>query len=691
MQNESNDCGIAVIQTMLQHLRIETNSLAENLSNVLLSKDIDYDAQGLTLLDMQVILEKYGVHADAYEVEDFNELKKQKTPYIIMVSNEGMPHFILVHNMNQNEMVISNPAKSKIEIQDVDSIKNIFLGYAICIEKIIRKPQKVKENSYPEKIIKTTLKEISFSEKFFAVILVIIGSSIPIFSVYLLEYILGMHIDKVDGIFIICLIIFMGCLLFLHFGITKYNTFFKIKLNNKTRDKILSLYFENKLKDISARKNINNISAYFWNIIIAIQGLLEKFYLKVNMLFTGILILLLSKYSILLSAILFVCTVAFCFVVRTRINTLRTNYKNYIKTSNTFASGFEESISTTLDINVFSMKNYAKQGFKTRMEDFLKSIIDIGNVEAELKSLREIFTILTLIIYFMTYYYLYFIGTLDLLAGISSGVYVLYIATGGLSSVFDGYLEYVKSRDAIEYIESRNDFKTTADAEIKNVNIDKVKSIKIQNLSFAYDHAKIITNKDFLFIEGKVYGIVGSNGAGKSTLIKLLCGLIPSQDGLYSINEDAVFSDLNMTDINRYISLYTTEMDLYNQTVQNNGMFNVFSNDLDNSNFHKWDNDFKKELGLELPDSYVVTSGGTNLSQGQKQKLLLLRTLNRKADVYVFDEPTGNLDKTSKIQFINIVKRMAKEKNKIIIIVSHSEKIIQNCDIVYDLDRGEYK
>lgn len=94
-------------------------------------------------------------------------------------------------------------------------------------------------------------------------------------------------------------------------------------------------------------------------------------------------------------------------------------------------------------------------------------------------------------------------------------------------------------------------------------------------------------------------------------------------------------------------------------------------------------------MNLERETDSLVTSSGRNISQGQKQKLLLLRTLNKEADIYIFDEPTGNLDQETKQSFMNIVQSLVKNKNKIVIIITHDESIIDQTDEIYILKEGE--
>jgi len=70
----------------------------------------------------------------------------------------------------------------------------------------------------------------------------------------------------------------------------------------------------------------------------------------------------------------------------------------------------------------------------------------------------------------------------------------------------------------------------------------------------------------------------------------------------------------------------------------------------------------------------VIFYNGENLSLGEKQKVLLSRCLNKDANVYIFDEPTTNLDQLSKRKFSDILLGLI-EQQKIVIVVTHDEDL----------------
>lgn len=116
------------------------------------------------------------------------------------------------------------------------------------------------------------------------------------------------------------------------------------------------------------------------------------------------------------------------------------------------------------------------------------------------------------------------------------------------------------------------------------------------------------------------------------------------------------------------MALYTNEFRVFAGSVEQNIKFNMFDDVrqivVDDSSF------------IGLPLSYLINSNGRNLSQGQRQKILLLRTLKLDRDIYFFDEPTTNLDTHTKKEFIKKLMEL-KERGKIILIVSHDNDLIK--------------
>ena len=102
----------------------------------------------------------------------------------------------------------------------------------------------------------------------------------------------------------------------------------------------------------------------------------------------------------------------------------------------------------------------------------------------------------------------------------------------------------------------------------------------------------------------------------------------------------------------------------------------------------------KKQRALELMKSVGLYEDKANrkilkLSGGEQQRIAIARSLAYNPKIIIADEPTGNLDKDTENEILKIFKRLAKDENKCIVIVTHSQNVCDNVDIVYDLQKKD--
>ena len=165
-----------------------------------------------------------------------------------------------------------------------------------------------------------------------------------------------------------------------------------------------------------------------------------------------------------------------------------------------------------------------------------------------------------------------------------------------------------------------------------------------------------------------IYLITGKNGVGKTTLLKSICGIVPFDSGNIQLG------NVNVKNV-RYYNLQST----ISFVMQNTMLFNELSikdnllmgNEFAEERMHE----LCREMGLEediikYSEGYdTIVNSAEMFSAGQKRKIHLIRGLLKKADIYIFDEPTDNLDLASKNAFFKIINKL--KDNKIIILVSH--------------------
>lgn len=90
------------------------------------------------------------------------------------------------------------------------------------------------------------------------------------------------------------------------------------------------------------------------------------------------------------------------------------------------------------------------------------------------------------------------------------------------------------------------------------------------------------------------------------------------------------------------------------------------------------------QLNFIRPNDFINIS---SLSGGEKQKIEIIRELSRNYDILIADEPTSSMDYESKLAFINYLTEI--KKDKIIILVSHDDSLINTCDYLLELPKAE--
>ena len=205
--------------------------------------------------------------------------------------------------------------------------------------------------------------------------------------------------------------------------------------------------------------------------------------------------------------------------------------------------------------------------------------------------------------------------------------------------------------------------------------------LEIKNASYYYGDSKdkILSSVNQKFELGKFYAIIGKSGAGKSTLLSLLAGLDKPKSG------EIVFKGENIEDkgYNNHrknnISLVFQNYNLidYLSPLENIRLVNT-----------KSDESILLELGL---DKTQTKRNVMKLSGGEQQRVAIARALVSEAPIILADEPTGNLDSVTAGEIIKLLKKLAKERDKCVIVVTHSNEVASAADIVLELSGKKLK
>ena len=189
--------------------------------------------------------------------------------------------------------------------------------------------------------------------------------------------------------------------------------------------------------------------------------------------------------------------------------------------------------------------------------------------------------------------------------------------------------------------------------------------IEVKNLSLGYEKENIIDNISFSVNKGDFIIVVGKNGAGKSTLIKGILGLIKPKGG------SIIFED----GLNQKLIGYMPQETKVDQAFPASVYEIVLSGRINKMGHRPFYNKEDKEKANEalkiLNISNIKNKSFCELSGGQRQKTLLARSLCATDKLLILDEPSNNLDNTSREEFYLLLMKLNKELGITIIMISH--------------------
>jgi putative ABC transport system ATP-binding protein len=216
--------------------------------------------------------------------------------------------------------------------------------------------------------------------------------------------------------------------------------------------------------------------------------------------------------------------------------------------------------------------------------------------------------------------------------------------------------------------------------------------ISINNISKEYkvgkETVKALKEVSLDIYEGEILALVGPSGSGKSTLLHLIGGLDTPDTGeisfgeiaLHTLKDKALSSYRNET-IGFVFQFFNLQQ--YLNVRENVEVPLIFRGEKPNAR-EKAAQEAVEAVGL----SERITHLPNQLSGGQMQRVAIARSLVNKPKLILADEPTGNLDRNTGIEIIDLIKKLNKDFNTTVIIVTHDSFIASKADRVVKLSDG---
>jgi len=229
-----------------------------------------------------------------------------------------------------------------------------------------------------------------------------------------------------------------------------------------------------------------------------------------------------------------------------------------------------------------------------------------------------------------------------------------------------------------------NEGKALTDMVLEN------KNILINDVVFQYEgpqSKKVLDHITLTIPQGKVTAIVGASGSGKTTLIKLLLQYYNPVNGQINVG-NLDLQHFNSTWWRNRCGAVMQDGFIFSESIAQNIAQGVEQIDLEKlersarlANIH----DFIMELPLKY--NTVIGNEGQNLSQGQKQRVLIARAIYKNPDFLFFDEATNALDANNEKAIVENLQ--AFYEGKTVVVVAHRLSTVKNADQIVVFDNGK--
>jgi ATP-binding cassette subfamily B protein len=245
------------------------------------------------------------------------------------------------------------------------------------------------------------------------------------------------------------------------------------------------------------------------------------------------------------------------------------------------------------------------------------------------------------------------------------------------------------------YIERIRNFlsKETAIVSAKKKELTNQPSIlECRNVSFGYNSSgMILQNVNLIIHPGEKIALVGYNGAGKTTLIKLILRLYEPSEGAILLNGNDI-RDYDLAEYRNHIGVVFQDFQVYATSIEQNVVMDVkppsgeekVIEAIKKGGFYEKLQALPNGLNTEITNEF--DDGGTELSGGEEQKLVVARSFYKEAGMVLLDEPSSALDPLAEYELNCAMNKMAEQRS--VIFISHRLSTTRHADRIYVMKDG---
>ncbi len=676
LQDGIKDCGICSLLSIIrfyggdvskEYLREITNTTKDGVSFYQLieaSKLLGLDAIGMN--------------------GDITKIQENNLPCIAhIIVNKNYKHFVVIYKIDNKKKLVTlmDPAKGK-KVISFSEFNLLSSGNFIFFTKVKNLPILKKRNIIFKQVNK-------FIKKYrlilsLLILLIINYFVLNIIISFYFKYILTFSINYniTDNIY------FISSIILVLYILSSVINLIKNKITNKLFlifDSILTtntfkqilllpyLFYKNRTSgEVLARiRDLNIVKNYLIKVFLSIFDF-------ISIIIFSILIFSINKYF----AVIIIFFSIVLLIIMFLFNKRKTILIKRIKSVEDLVNG--HLIEAVTSVETIKGSHLEKRYIDT----FLLKYNSLLDRQLKYINLVEIMDFIKTNVHSILIVALYSIGGIYIIKGtmnissiiiLQSFLQYYYDSFQNIISIINDYSEYKIVKERVEEL-----FLIKEESFVGNyfyLSYKLLGNIEISNLNYKISSKNIFSNLNINIKYGEHLLISGESGCGKSTLMKMIMRYIEVPYGIIKIDGIDI-NHYHLENIRKNITYVTSSEYLFTDTIRNNIILN---NNILEEEFLKI---CKICMVDEICSSYedLIEENGFNFSSGERQRIILARSLVRNSNIYIFDEALGQIDITKEKKILTSIFDYL--KGKTIIVISHRFNNKKLFDRVVKLSEG---
>ena len=664
LQDGIKDCGICSLLSIIRYYGGDVpKEYLRELTNT--TKD------GVTLYNLIEAAKTLGFDARAVEGK-IEELNVNNLPCIAhIIVNKTYHHFIVLYEINKKKELVTlmDPSKGK-KIIKIKEFHLLSSNHYLLLTPNKKIPVMKKKNSISiitknlEKTNKNILILIIFLTLSYFIMSIIASLHFKFLLEYAIKYEISNNIKIITIIMINTYILKNTSYIIRNILLNKWTRILDYETTSKTYKQILLLpypFYKNRTTGevVSRFKDLNIITSFLGRLFVT---------LSTDLLSIICFLILMIKISISLSIIVLI-TITLIFTITLLFYQKKLKYLEKIKKEQDIVNNYLiQGINNVDTVKGSHLEKRIIDKFLLNYKVFMESIY-------KYTSFQELFYYIKTNIKEISYIILLSMGTnLVIKDNLSLGNIILFqsfysyffISIDSIINLFEEYPSYKVSKNRIEelFMIEKDNFKNN----YFYLNYKLEGDIVIKDLSYKIGSKILLNNINLTIKKGEKILLSGPSGVGKTTLVKMLLRYIDIDSDKISINGIDI-NHYHLENIRSNITYITNNEYIFTDTIENNiKLFKEYKKEEVEEVVRLClvDEILKeKSLGLET----FLEENGFNLSNGERQRLILARAIIKKSSIYILDEALSGIDITKEKKILENIFNYLEDKT--IIIISH--------------------